>query len=93
MSRPVVWGAVGAVSVVAIFFTGFFAGVVVAFDNQRPYIESLQVNKDSASAQMQCINWVNQWRYQPNLANGDNPAPTFGMFVELCGKPEAHQAQ
>jgi hypothetical protein len=38
--------------------------------------------------QMQCIQWVEQWKSAPTT---DNPqgAPTFAMFTALCGKPDS----
>jgi hypothetical protein len=85
--KPVAIGVIGTVVALALFFGGFMLGAELMQDTHRGYVQELQARAANApSAQMQCIHWLENWQSagQPSGVNG----PSFGMYVELCGKPE-----
>jgi hypothetical protein len=71
-------GVATAVIALGLYFWGFNVGM-----KYEQYFE-----RNSESAQMQCIHWVEQWKGEPTIENPKGN-PNFGMFASLCGKPDS----
>lgn len=97
-------GVLGAIVAIVLFFGGLTLGISngerqAVGDMQQALGRSQPVQE---SAQMQCIHWVDKWvsaspgAGSPGAGTGAfalmphaSTGPTFGMYVALCGKPDA----